>query len=159
MRPSRRPLPHWWNRCHASSHLFAGDNGPDGSSGRTARLCQTAFDLLQHHRAVGPLRLDLPTVVTLPLYYLLFLGLFVALRKSDRANSLLATVLAFAGVTLVLATPTALSMVQLSDKFAAATSDTARNQLLAAGEAIMAADIWHSTAPSSAECFSNAALC
>jgi len=104
-----------------------------------------AFDLLQHHRVVGLLRLDLPTVVTLPLYYLLFLGLFVALRKSDRANSLLATVLAFAGVTLVLATPTALSMVPLSDKFAAATSETTRNQLLAAGEAIMAADIWHST--------------
>ncbi|MGO9323830.1 MAG: hypothetical protein ACLP07_04665 [Terracidiphilus sp.] len=104
-----------------------------------------AFDLLQHHRAVGLLRLDLPTVAALPLYYLLFLSLFVALRRSDRANSLLSTALAFAGVTLVLATPTALSMVQLSDKFAAATSDTARNQLLAAGEAIMAADIWHST--------------
>jgi len=104
-----------------------------------------AFDLLQHHRAVALLRLDLPTVAALPLYYLLFLGLFVALRKSDRANALLSTALAFAGVTLVLATPTALSMVQLSDKFAAATSDAARNQLLAAGEAIMAADIWHST--------------
>jgi hypothetical protein len=90
-----------------------------------------AFDLLQHHRAVALLRLDLPTVAALPLYYLLFLGLFVALRKSDRANALLSTALAFAGVTLVLATPTALSMVQLSDKFAAATSD--------------AADICHST--------------
>ena len=104
-----------------------------------------AFDLLQHHRAVGLLRLDLPTVAALPLYYLLFLGLFAALRKSDRANAFLSTALAFAGVTLVLATPTALSMVQLSDKFAAATSDAVRNQLLAAGEAIMAADIWHST--------------
>lgn len=94
---------------------------------------------------MGLLRLDLPTVAALPLYYLLFLGIFVALRKSDRANALLSVVLAFAGVTLVLATPTALSMVQLSDKFAAATSDTARNQLLAAGEALMATDIWHST--------------
>lgn len=112
--------------------------------GQPASAAQ-AFDLLQHHRAVGLLRLDLPTVVALPLYYLLFLGLFVALRKSDRANALLSTALAFAGVTLVLATPAALSMVQLSDKFAAATSDAVRNQLLAAGEAIMAADIWHST--------------
>ncbi len=104
-----------------------------------------AFDLLQHHRLVGVLRLDLPTVAALPLYYLLFLGLFAALRRSNRANALLSTVLAFAGVTLVLATPTALSMLPLSDKFASATSDAARNQLLAAGEAIMAADIWHST--------------
>lgn len=112
--------------------------------GQPATVTQ-AFGLLQQHRAVGLLRLDLPTVAALPLYYLLFLGIFVALRKSDRANALLSVVLAFAGVTLVLATPTALSMVQLSDKFAAATSDTARNQLLAAGEALMATDIWHST--------------
>jgi hypothetical protein len=81
----------------------------------------------------------------MPLYYLLFLGLYAALRKSDRANALLSTVLAFAGLTLVLSTPTALSLVPLSDRFAAATGDAARKQLLAAGEALMAADIWHST--------------
>jgi hypothetical protein len=94
---------------------------------------------------VGLLRLDLPTVAVLPLYYLLFLGLFAALRKRDHDTALLSTALAFVGVTLVLATPMALSMLSLSDKFAGASSDAARNQLLAAGEAIMAADLWHST--------------
>jgi len=112
--------------------------------GQPASAAQ-AFDLLQRHRVVGLLRLDLPTVAVMPLYYLLFLGLFAALRKVDHANALLSTALAFAGVTLVLATPTALSMLPLSDKFAAATTDAMRAQLLAAGEAIMAADIWHST--------------
>jgi len=105
-----------------------------------------AFDLLQHHRAVGLLRLDLPTIAVLPLYYLLFLGLYAALRQTNHAQALLSMVLVFAGLTLVLATPTALSMIPLSDKYAAATSDAARTQLLATGEAIMAADIWHSTA-------------
>jgi hypothetical protein len=104
-----------------------------------------AFDLLQHHRVIGLLRLDLPTIAVMPLYYLLFLGLYAALRRSDRANALLSTVLALAGLTLVLATPTALSLVPLSDKFAAATTDAVRSQLLAAGEAVMAADIWHNT--------------
>jgi hypothetical protein len=104
-----------------------------------------AFDLLQQHRLVGLLRLDLPTIAVMPLYYLLFLGLYSALRRGDRALALLSTTLAFVGVTLVLATPTALSMVPLSDKFAAATTDAARAQLLAVGEAIMAADIWHNT--------------
>jgi hypothetical protein len=104
-----------------------------------------AFDLLQHHRIVGLLRLDLPTVAVMPLYYLLFLGLFAALHAEDRTRTLLSTALAFVGTTLVLATPTALSLLPLSDKFAAATSDAARSQLLAAGEALMAADIWHST--------------
>lgn len=105
-----------------------------------------AFDLLQQNRLVGLLRLDLPTVLALPLYYLLFLGLYVALRREDPAGATLATALAFVGVTLVLATPMGLSMLPLSDKHAAATSDEARRQLLATGEAILATDMWHSTA-------------
>jgi hypothetical protein len=112
--------------------------------GQPASAAQ-AFDLLQHHRAVGLLRLDLPTIAAMPLYYLLFLGLYAALRRIDRANALLSTLLAFAGLTLVLATPTALSLVPLSDKFAGASTDAVRSQMLAAGEAVMAADIWHNT--------------
>jgi hypothetical protein len=81
----------------------------------------------------------------MPLYYLLFLGLFAALREADCGPVILATGLAFAGVTLVLATPSALSMLSLGDKYAAATTDQARSQLLAAGEAILAADMWHGT--------------
>jgi hypothetical protein len=104
-----------------------------------------AFTLLQHNKALGLLRLDLPTLIVMPLYYLLFLGLFAALRRSNPVNALLATALASVGVTLVLATPTALSMLPLSDKFATATTDNARAQILAAGEAIMATDIWHGT--------------
>jgi hypothetical protein len=36
-------------------------------------------------------------------------------------------------------------MVRLSDKYAAATSDAMRAQFQAAGEAILATDIWHGT--------------
>ena len=59
-----------------------------------------AFDLLQHHRVVALLRLDLPTIAVMPLYYLVFLGLFASLRRSNFAHSLLATALAFVGTTL-----------------------------------------------------------
>jgi hypothetical protein len=104
-----------------------------------------AFRLLQRDRIVGLLRLDLPTVVAMPLYYLLFLGLFAALRRTDCANATLSTSLAFVGVTLLLATPTALSMISLSQKYGTATTEATRNQLLAAGEAILATDIWHGT--------------
>ncbi|MBZ5653469.1 MAG: hypothetical protein LAO18_23660 [Acidobacteriia bacterium] len=104
-----------------------------------------AFTLLQNNRIVGLLRLDLPTVVVMPLYYFLFLGLFAALRRTDRANAILSTVLAMLGITLLLATPTALSMISLSQKYAAATTEAARTQLLAAGEALLATDIWHGT--------------
>jgi len=104
-----------------------------------------AFRLLQDHRTIGLLRLDLPTILAMPLYYFVFLGLFAALKRVDVAYAVVSTALAFAGVTLVLATPTALSMIPLSEKYAVATTDSAKVQLLAAGEALLAADIWHGT--------------
>lgn len=104
-----------------------------------------AFRLLQESRLIGLLRLDFPTVLALPLYYLVFLGLFAALRNASGALTTLATSLAFVGVTLILATPTALSMLSLSQKYSAATTDSAKFQFLSAGEAILASDIWHST--------------
>lgn len=103
-----------------------------------------ALGLLRDDRFTGLLRLDLPTVLALPLYYLLFLGFHASLKREDPASTITATVLAFAGVTLVLSAPTALSMLPLGDRYAAATSEEARGQLLAAGEALLAADMWHS---------------
>jgi hypothetical protein len=52
-------------------------------------------------------------------------------------------ILAFAGVTLFLAAPSALSFLTLSDRFAAATGEGQRAQFLAAGEAVLASDMWH----------------
>lgn len=104
-----------------------------------------AFSLLQKNKLIGLLRLDLPTVLVMPLYYPLFLGLFAALRRTDRAITTLSTLLVFVGVTLLLSTPTALSMLPLSQKYAAETTEALRMQYLAAGETILATDIWHGT--------------
>jgi hypothetical protein len=104
-----------------------------------------AFSLLQTNKLVGLLRLDLPTVFAMALYYPVFLGLFAALRNADRVYAGLCAALAFVGVTLVLAAPTALPMLSLSDKHAAATTEAARLQFLAAGEALLASDLWHSS--------------
>ncbi len=104
-----------------------------------------AFHLLQTNRIVGLLRLDLPTVVALPFYYFLFLAFSAVLWRIDAVKSIISALLVFAGVTLVLATPMGLSMVSLSAKYAAATTEAARNQFLAAGEVILASDMWHGT--------------
>ena len=103
------------------------------------------FDMLHNNRFEGLLRLDLPTIVAMPLYYLLFLGMFAALRHVDLSNSLLSSALAFVGTTLVLASPTALPMLRLSEMYAATTSDAQKEQYLAAGHAVMALNLWHST--------------
>lgn len=103
------------------------------------------FAMLHDHKIEGLLRLDLPTIFAMPLYYLVFLGLFAALRRVDFSNSILATSLGLIGTTLVLATPTALPMLRLSEMYASATSDALKAQYLAAGQAVMATDIWHHT--------------
>ena len=124
--------------CIATTVQIAVFGGPPATAAE-------AFALLHQNKLVGLLRLDFPTVVVLPLYYLLFLGLFAALRDVDRTNAVLATALVFVGITLVLAMPTALPMLTLSEKYAAATTEALRGQFLAAGEAVLASDIWHGT--------------
>ena len=104
-----------------------------------------AFHVLQQNKAVGLLRLDFPTVLVLPFYYLLFLGLFAALKDIERTHAAIATGMIFIGLTLVLAMPTALPLMGLSERYATATSDAMRAHYLAAGEAVLATDIWHGT--------------
>ena len=113
--------------------------------GGMPETAQDGFALLAENRLAGLLRLDVLTILVMPLYYPLLLGLYGALRQVDGAKSLLALalILGTAGVTLFLATPSAFSFLALSDKFAAATNDTQRTLLLAAGEAVLATDLWH----------------
>jgi hypothetical protein len=106
---------------------------------------EECYSMLSENRLNGLLRFDILTIFTLPLYYLLFFSIYIALRKEDNGLLSLSTILVFAGLTLVLATPSVLSLLDLSDKFGAATSDVEKSQLLAAGESIMASDIWHAT--------------
>jgi hypothetical protein len=112
--------------------------GPPASAAET-------FQLLKKSPMIGLLRLDLPTMAALVLYYPLFLALFASLRRTAPTLALLATALAFAGVTLVIASPTPLSMLALSRKWVAAGSEESRRMLEAAGEAVLASDMWHGT--------------
>ncbi len=106
----------------------------------TAEGC---FKMLHDNRLNGLLRLDILTVFVLPLYYLLFYSIYYALKKTDNSLVVISTVLIFAGLTLVLATPSVLSMLDLSDKFAQSASEYQRNKFLSAGETILASDMWH----------------
>jgi len=103
------------------------------------------FAMLQENRLTGILRLDVLTVFIMPFYYLLFLGLYIALKKSNPLIAIISLVFGIAGVTLFLATPSVFSWLALSDKYAASSSEAERTLLLAAGEAILASDMWHGT--------------
>jgi hypothetical protein len=82
----------------------------------------------------------------MPFYYLLFYSIYKALKRPNIGEIvILINILIFAGLTLFLATPSVFSYVDLSDKYALATSEIQKNQLLSAGEAILASDMWHGT--------------
>lgn len=104
-----------------------------------------AFNALQENRVVGLLRLDALTLLTVPLYYLIYLCIYHGTKKDNNAFATLGTLLAFAGVTLFLATPSAFSLVYLSEKYAAATTAAHKEQIITVGEALMASDMWHSS--------------
>ena len=112
--------------------------GPPG----TAQEC---FVLLRRNPLTTVLRLDLLTILVMPFFYFLYAGLFGAVRGNSFALTALSTALAFVGVTLILSTPSVLSLIHLGNQYAAATTEARRTLLLAAGEAVMSADMWHST--------------
>ncbi len=103
------------------------------------------FNMLSENKLFGLLRLDILTVFVMPLYYILFYSLYTALKKVNKEIIIISTLLLFVGLTLFLAAPSVFSYLDLRDRFAAATTETQKSQLLSAGEAIIASDIWHGT--------------
>jgi hypothetical protein len=104
------------------------------------------FTVLQNDRLVGFLRLDFPTLILISLFPLTTFGVYAALRRGHQAYAALATALIFVGTILALVNHSAFSMIHLSNLHALATTDAQKAQLLIAGEAVIASDMWHSTA-------------
>jgi hypothetical protein len=115
------------------------------AAGMEPATAQEHFSMLQNDRVVGLLRLDFPTLIMICLFSITSYGIYGALRRSDGAYAGLATVLVCVGVVLALANHSAFSMIRLSDLYIVATTAAAQEQLLVAGEAVIAGDMWHST--------------
>lgn len=115
--------------------------------GGQPETAQEAFNILAENKLIGFLRLDLPTLLIVPLYYVIFLSIYIPLRDTDIAFATLGTLLAFAGITLFLATPSAFAWIPLNEKYIGASTTTEKAQLLAAGEALLASDMWHGSGP------------
>lgn len=110
--------------------------------GRPETAVET-FSMLEENRLVGLLRLDALTLLIVPFYYPIYLSICIALRKNHKGFTMLGALLAFAGVTLLLATPSAFPMISLSEKYTTAATAVEKERFLAAGEALLASDMWH----------------
>lgn len=103
------------------------------------------FKMLSDNKLAGLLRLDLLTVFFMPLYFILFYSLYQALVKTNRELLRISTLFVFSGLILFLATPSVFSYLHLSNLYQSAGSEAEQHQLLSAGQAILASDMWHGT--------------
>ena len=104
------------------------------------------YQTLNNDGLVGVLRLDLGTLILLALFPFVAVAVYAAFRQSRPAYGLLAMVLILIGTLLGLANESAFAMMHLGDLHAAASSAAQQEQLLAAGQAVIAANMWNSTA-------------
>jgi hypothetical protein len=95
------------------------------------------FALFQENRFAGLLLFDLFDLVNYGLVGLIFLALYGTLREVNRSAMLVATASAFVGIAVYFASNQTFAMLNLSGRFAAATSEAERVMFLAAGEALL----------------------
>lgn len=96
------------------------------------------FALLQSNRLLGLVDLNVLDVVNYALLALMFLALYAALRRVSKSYMAIATALGLLGIVVYFASNTALSMLALSDQYAAATSEAQKSTLVAAGQSLLA---------------------
>lgn len=111
--------------------------------GGSPATVQESFDLLQNQKIVALLRLDLLTLLTMPVFGLLYAGLYLALRRDCPGLATVGVVAALMGITLILASASISSLVYLSDQYAVTGDEARKAVLLAAGEAVISNDTWH----------------
>ncbi len=96
------------------------------------------FTLFQSNRIIGLLDFWGLEVPMYALFTMVFLALYVVLRKANEGCMAIAMTLALLGIGIFLATNNPFSMLSLSDQYAAATTDAQRSMFLAAGQALLA---------------------
>ncbi|MCE1254680.1 MAG: DUF4386 domain-containing protein [Anaerolineae bacterium] len=111
--------------------------------GAAPSTAQEYFDVYAASRWTGLLRSDFCYLFLVALYLVTFPALFMALRRVNATLSLLATLFTLVAACICLSTQAGYSMMYLSERYAAAINETQRMQLLAAGQAILAGDMWN----------------
>jgi hypothetical protein len=95
------------------------------------------FATLQEDRLGGMIALDLIFIVVNLILVLPVLALYVALRRVNESYALIALAVGFMGIVALIPARPIAEIVALGDQYTAATTDSVRNQYLAAGEALL----------------------
>jgi hypothetical protein len=95
------------------------------------------FALFQRSKLLGLFYLNALDIVSITLLGMMFLALYVVLKQINESRMIIATFFGLLGVTaFVVPRVLMLSMLPLSDRYVAATTEIERVRLLAAGETL-----------------------
>lgn len=95
------------------------------------------FELFQDNPIVGLLDFWGFEVLMYVMFVIVFLALYVVLRQANKSGMAIAFTFALMGIAIFFATNNPFSMLTLSSKYSASTTDLDRSMLLAAGEAVL----------------------
>lgn len=99
---------------------------------------ESFFSLFQVNPLLGLLSMDLLYLVNNAVMVLIYLAIYMSLRRHAETAMLVSLVLALVGIAAYYASNTAFEMLMLSRQFGAATTEVQRTALLGAGEAALA---------------------
>jgi len=111
------------------------------SGGNLSVLPQTAMDRFaqfQDNWLLGLYNLDLLNIINQIILIPTYFALYATHRKENNAYALLAIIIFLVGTTIFVTNNTALPMLELSNKYAASTTESQKTLLAAAGEAMLA---------------------
>jgi hypothetical protein len=111
---------------------------PGGATGSGTLTVIDWLMLFQDNWFLGLRNLGLFNVITTALMVPLSLALYAAHRRVNRAYAALAAILFFIGTAIYIASNQALSMLTLSSQYAAATTESQKALLVAAGQVMLA---------------------
>jgi len=96
------------------------------------------FSLFQESWLLGLLSLDLLYILNNTLVIIIYLSLYVALKRENETWMSIAFLVGMVGLTIYYASNTGFEMLALSNQYADATSETMKAILLASGQTMMA---------------------
>lgn len=103
------------------------------------------FLIQQGSKLAALLRGDFLWILMIGSYFGTFPALWWVLRRCGPLAATFATLFTFVAVTVCFASESTFALLHLGDQYAAATSEAVRSQILAAGRAVIASDMWHSS--------------
>jgi len=95
------------------------------------------FSLFQESWLMGLLSLDLLYILNNTLMIIVYLALYIALRRENKVWMSIAFLVGMVGLTIYYASNTSFEMLALSNQYAEATSESMKAMLLASGQTMM----------------------